>query len=105
MVPPILATKLYVPHPNPNLVPRMRLLERLNEGATKKLILISAPAGFGKSTLLSSWVAQQESTTRIAWLTLDESDNDIVRFISYFIAALQKIEPDIGSSGPQRTKS
>ena len=71
---PILATKLYVPHPNPNLVPRMRLLERLNEGATKKLILISAPAGFGKSTLLSSWVAQQESTTRIAWLTLDESD-------------------------------
>lgn len=97
MVHPILATKLYVPHPNPNLVIRMHLIERLNEGATKKLILISAPAGFGKSTLLSSWVAQRESTTRIAWLTLDESDNDIVRFMSYFIAALQKIEPEIGS--------
>ena len=97
MITPILTSKLYIAPPIQNLVPRLRLIDRLNEGVSKKLILLSAPAGFGKSTLLSSWVAQQGSSSRITWLTLDERDNDLVRFISYFIAALQKIEPDIGS--------
>jgi len=73
------------------------LIEQLNDGISKRLVLISAPAGFGKSTLLSSWAAQSKSSTRVAWLSLDERDNDLARFISYFIAALQVIEADIGA--------
>ena len=57
MTPPILVTKLYVPPPRPGVVPRPRLIERLNEGLHRKLTLISAPAGFGKTTLVSEWVA------------------------------------------------
>ena len=92
---PLLTTKLYIPSPRPDLVPRPRLIEQLNTGISRKLILISAPAGFGKSTLLSSWAAQIESP-KIAWLSLDEGDNDLVRFLTYIIAALQTIESDIG---------
>jgi LuxR family maltose regulon positive regulatory protein len=63
------------------------LLGRLNAGLQKKLTLISAPAGFGKTTVLSTWI--ENSKYSIAWLSLDESDNDLTRFLSYFIAALQ----------------
>jgi LuxR family maltose regulon positive regulatory protein len=88
---PILATKLYIPLPRPKIVLRTRLIERLNEGlpAGRKLTLISASAGFGKTTLVSEWVAS--SGRPVVWLSLDEGDNDPTRFLTYFIAALQTL--------------
>jgi LuxR family maltose regulon positive regulatory protein len=97
MATPILATKLYIPPPPPKVVARPRLLERLNEGVavSSKLTLISAPAGFGKTTLVSDWVA---SCGRAAtWLSLDENDNDPARFLIYLTSALQKISPNLGA--------
>ena len=93
---PILATKLYIPPPRAKIVLRPRLIEQLNDGlsAGSKLTLISASAGFGKTTLVSEWVAGCGRS--VAWLSLDEGDNDVVRFISYLIAALQTIKPGIG---------
>src|SRR5712691_5394961 len=91
---PILATKLYLPRLRPNVVSRPRLLERLNEGLHRKLTLIAAPAGFGKTTLVSEWVEGIERPT--AWLSLDEGDNDPARFLTYLVAALQRIAPTIG---------
>ncbi|MAT97051.1 MAG: LuxR family transcriptional regulator [Anaerolineaceae bacterium] len=93
---PILATKLYLPPPRPNIVPRPRLLERLNEGLHRKLTLISAPAGFGKTTLITDWIAAGQQPA--AWLSLDEGDGELARFLAYLVAALQKIAPEIGSS-------
>ena len=114
----ILQTKLYIPHPRPNLVPRARLIAALEAGRHRKLSLISASAGFGKTTLVSVWLgaapaaadAQQgrvgqndQSATpaasvdqRVAWLALDEGDNDPLRFLAYVVAALQTIAPDWG---------
>ena len=91
---PILATKLYIPPLRPKVVSRPRLIERLNEGLHRKLTLISAPAGFGKTTLVSEWVAGCEQPA--AWLSLDEGDNDPTRFLTYLVAALQTIAPNIG---------
>jgi LuxR family transcriptional regulator, maltose regulon positive regulatory protein len=91
---PILATKLYVPPPRTKIVLRPRLIERLNEGLQRKMILISASAGFGKTTLVSEWVAdckRLEPKVRVAWLSLDEGDNDPARFLTYLVAALQTI--------------
>jgi len=93
-VTPILATKLYIPPLRPNVVSRPRLLERLNEGLHRKLILISAPAGFGKSTLLSEWTLGLGRP--VAWLSLDEGDNDPTRFLTYLVAALRTIAPAVG---------
>ncbi len=92
----ILATKLYIPPPRPGVVPRPRLVERLNEGvaANRRLILISASAGFGKTTLVSEWIAG--CGRPVAWLSLDEEDSDPARFISYLVAALQTIKAGIG---------
>lgn len=90
----VLATKLYIPPPRPSGVARTRLIERLNDGLRRKLTLVSAPAGFGKTTLVSEWVANCERP--VAWLSLDEGDNDPIRFLTYLIAAVQKIEPTIG---------
>lgn len=95
MAAPILATKLYIPLPRPNVVPRPHLIARLNAGRHRKLTLISAPAGFGKSTLVSAWVAVCERS--VAWLSLDEGDNDPARFLAYLVAALQTITPNIGA--------
>ena len=91
----ILATKLYIPPPRPKVVLRPHLIERLNEGMPSKLILISASAGFGKTTLVSEWVAGCKQP--VAWLSLDEGDNDPARFLAYFVSALQTIEPNIGA--------
>jgi ATP/maltotriose-dependent transcriptional regulator MalT len=93
---PILATKLYVPPPQPKVVLRPRLIERLNEGLHRKLTLISAPAGFGKTTLLSEWLAACEQPA--AWLSLDEGDSDPTRFLAYLVAALQTIAPNVGEA-------
>jgi LuxR family maltose regulon positive regulatory protein len=101
MTTPLLKTKLCIPPVRPEVVARPRLFERLNAGLHRKLTLISAPAGFGKTTLVSEWVQAMGGATppvAIAWLSLDESDNDPIRFWSYFIAALQTIYPAIGQS-------
>jgi len=102
MATPLLKTKLYIPPVRPGLVSRPRLIERLDEGLRqgRQLTLISAPAGFGKTTLLSEWVAgygQLEPNVRVAWLSLDERDDDLARFLAYFVAALQTI-PGVGES-------
>jgi LuxR family transcriptional regulator, maltose regulon positive regulatory protein len=92
---PILATKLYIPPLRPNVVLRPRLIERLNEGLYRKLTLISAPAGFGKTTLVSEWLAGCERPA--AWLSLDEGENDSTRFLTYLVAALQTLAATIGA--------
>lgn len=94
MATPLLTTKLYMPPIRPELVPRPHLLERLNEGLHRRLILISAPAGFGKTTLVSAWI--KDSGMPAAWISLDESDNDPARFLAYLVAALRTIKTDIG---------
>src|SRR5881392_3380276 len=94
MVLPILATKLYIPLPPSKVVARPRLVERLNEGLRRKLTLISAPAGFGKSTLAGAWVASCDLP--VAWLSLDEGDSDPTRFLTYLVIALQAVAPNIG---------
>src|SRR5216683_405810 len=91
---PILATKLYLPPLRPHVVSRSRLLERLNEGLHRNLTLISAPADFGKTTLVSAWVEGIERPT--AWLSLDEGENDPTRFLAYLVAALQTIAATLG---------
>lgn len=95
---PILATKLYIPPPSPKVISRTRLSDRLNEGlsAGHKLTLISAPAGFGKSTLVSEWLPQCGQPA--VWVSLDENDHDPARFWTYFISALQKVSPNMGVS-------
>jgi LuxR family maltose regulon positive regulatory protein len=93
---PLLNTKLYVPASRPHLVPRVRLIELLNHGLRRKLTLISAPAGFGKTTLVSEWLASLQCP--IAWLSLDDGDNDLQRFLTYFVTTMQTIAPDIGQS-------
>lgn len=90
----VLATKLYLPSPRANIVLRPRLTERLNEGLHRKLTLVSAPAGFGKTTLVSEWITGGER--RAAWLSLDEGDNDPARFLAYVVAALQTVAPNVG---------
>ncbi|MBN1427976.1 MAG: hypothetical protein JXB07_06295 [Anaerolineae bacterium] len=88
----LLTTKLYIPPSQLRLVPRPRLINRLNGGLVRKLTLISAPPGFGKTTLLGAWIEQLDRP--VAWLSLDENDNDITRFLGYLIAALQMVAPD-----------
>ncbi|MBK5109577.1 MAG: hypothetical protein JJE12_15690, partial [Anaerolineales bacterium] len=94
MTSPLLSTKLFTPSPRAKLVSRPRLVNRLNAGLQKRLTLISAPAGFGKSTALSSWIA--DSDYPVAWLSLDEGDNELAQFLSYFVAALQTINASLG---------
>src|SRR5579884_1997367 len=95
---PLLETKFYVPRPRRRLVPRPRLTARLNRGVESKLTLVSAPAGFGKTTLLSEWLAATAGTERTAaWLSLDAADNESARFWVSFIAALQTVAPAVGA--------
>ena len=96
---PLLQTKLNIPPIRAELVSRPRLVEQLSAGLERKLTLISAPAGFGKTTLISEWVQALDGTDppiAVTWLSLDESDNDLTRFLTYLIAALQSIEANIG---------
>ena len=116
--PPILATKLYIPPPRTNLVARPRLFARMNEGLHHKLTLVSAPAGFGKTTLVTAWIddlrltiddlrlsprqasaivnRQSSIVNHITWLSLDAGENDPVGFLTYLVAALQSIAPGWG---------
>src|SRR6266566_9864628 len=92
---PLLVTKLHRPRPRNRLVSRSHLVERLQQGMECALTLVSAPAGFGKTTLLAQWLA--ESDTSVAWLSLEPEDNEPVRFLSYLIAALQRLDPHVGT--------
>ena len=100
--PLLLETKLYVPKPRPDLVPRARLSGQLDRGAATKLTLVSAPAGFGKTTLLAEWLAARPAGPAgqrlVAWLSLDRSDSDPASFWAYVIAALRTVAPGIGES-------
>ena len=100
---PLLATKLHIPPPRPNLVARPRLLERLDQGLATRLILLSAPAGFGKTTLLSAWLAGSPSSA--SWVSLDAGDNDPVRFLNYLISALRTTELEVGEVALQLLRS
>ncbi len=93
---PLLATKLYIPHARPSLVPRARLTTRVSEGLTRPLTLIAAPAGFGKTTLISQWRAGPGRQFPLAWLSLDDDDNDPTRFLTYLIATLETLRVGIG---------
>jgi LuxR family transcriptional regulator, maltose regulon positive regulatory protein len=95
---PLLATKLYVPLPRPEMVPRPHLLQRLDEGLRlgHRLSLVSAPAGFGKTTLLSAWVRSLQQP--VSWLSLDEADDELHRFLTYLVAALQETDDHIGQA-------
>jgi len=124
---PILTTKLYIPPPRSEFVPRPRLMKQLDTMFYQKLTLVSAPAGFGKTTLVSSWIYDLQLKTNLttqtdqatiiseatastiipilpqgdvkfAWLSLDEADNDLNRFLNYFVAAIQQVEPELGQN-------
>jgi len=99
---PLLATKLSLPRPRAQLVPRTLLLERLQQGMERSLTLVSAPAGFGKTTLLSQWLA--ESALPVAWLSLEPEDNEPIRFLTYLIAALQTLGPQLSASALARLR-
>jgi len=90
----LLSTKLYIPRVRTHLVARPHLTARLNASLDKKLTLIAAPAGFGKTTLLSEWIPQ--SPRCVTWLSLDEGDNDPNQFWTYFIASLQQLQSELG---------
>jgi len=95
---PLLQTKLYIPRARPGLVPRPRLIERLDQGIDGELTLVSAPAGFGKTTLLAEWLATaQAGTGPAAWVALDQNDNDPTLFWAYFIGALQTVQAQVGT--------
>ncbi len=112
---PLLATKLHIPPVRPDHLSRRHLIARIDEGLqrsapaegfARKLTLVSAPAGFGKTTLLAEWAAHASSSQGdrprclLAWLSLDEADNDPVRFLTYLVAALQTVAPAIGAGLP-----
>ncbi len=91
----VLSTKLRIPTARRQLVPRPRLTERLRFDTPPRLVLVSAPAGFGKTTLLSEWLTQ--STAHVAWLSLDEADNDVRRFLTHLAASLDAPDTDLPS--------
>src|SRR6266581_2239793 len=90
---PILATKLYIPRLRPNVVSRPRLIERLNEGLHGRLTLISAPAGFGKTTLVSEWLTGCGRPA--AWLSLDKGENAPACFLTYLISLVEHLPPQM----------
>jgi LuxR family maltose regulon positive regulatory protein len=95
---PLLETKLYVPRLRRGQVGRPRLNQRLGRGAEAKLTLVSAPAGFGKTTLLAEWLAAAPVGERsAAWLSLDEADNQPGSFWTYAVTALQTVAPGVGT--------
>src|SRR5512137_48014 len=96
---PLIRTKLRLPFTRPGLVPRLRLQEQMAQGLRGPLTLITAPAGFGKTTLVASCVAG--CGMPVAWLSLDKDDNQAGRFLKYLIAALQAADPTLGSETAQ----
>jgi LuxR family maltose regulon positive regulatory protein len=99
----LLSAKLHLPTTRPNWVARPQLFARLEAGQAHHLTLISAPAGYGKTTLLSAWAAQSENP--VAWLSLDEGDNDLARWLTYWVAAVRQIEPGLAGHSLTRLRS
>lgn len=93
--PVLLATKLHVPALRDRLIGRAWLVQGLSSGNVRKLTLLSAPAGWGKTTLLAQWVDSEKEHVRFAWLSLDSTDNDPVRFWTYVVAALRQAQPAV----------
>ena len=96
MIEPILKTKFHHPFIPSNWVSRPHLTEQLERGFAHKLVLISAPAGFGKTLLVCAWI--DKCRNLVAWLSLDKSDNDLIRFWTYFVWALRTLQPDLGEA-------
>ena len=100
MVSPLIISKFWVPPNREEFVPRTRLADRINAGLwdgdrfTRRLTVISAPAGYGKTTLAVQWLNTGDFPC--AWLSIDENDNDPVRFLGYLTAALRQFDPRIG---------
>ncbi len=95
----VLGTKLHLPSPRRRLVQRARITDRLPAGAGDgaRLVLVAAPAGFGKTTLLAQWLAAADSSQRrVAWLALDPGDADLQLFLTHLVAAIQTAEPEAG---------
>jgi LuxR family maltose regulon positive regulatory protein len=88
---PILLTKLYPPLPAEGFVHRHSLMDRVQAGINGRLTIISAPPGFGKTTLLSAWISNKQNK-KVAWYSLDEDDNELGRFFTYIVAAFKPIE-------------
>ncbi|MEZ4660307.1 MAG: LuxR C-terminal-related transcriptional regulator [Caldilineaceae bacterium] len=93
---PLITTKLYTPKPRHGLVSRPHLLERVSAGVANKLTLISAPTGYGKTSLMAEWCAGPGQERAVAWLALEEGDNDATCFLAYLIGALQQIQVGLG---------
>jgi LuxR family maltose regulon positive regulatory protein len=105
---PLLETKLRIPRGRRRLVARPRLIERLSRAAESALTLVSAPAGFGKTTLLTEWLASAPAEgPTVAWLSLDQRDNDPTLFWTYFVTALKTAAPGVGagSCSPRSRRS
>jgi LuxR family maltose regulon positive regulatory protein len=100
MARPFAATKLYAPKMREGLTKRPRLSERLRRGTQSKLTLISAPAGFGKTTLLAEWLADSDDKRAVAWLSLDQTDNELTTFWSHLVAALRAATGAVGEAFP-----
>jgi LuxR family maltose regulon positive regulatory protein len=99
---PLLATKLFIPPVPHNMVPRVKAVNRLDEGLRqgRRLTLITAPPGYGKTSLMASWVTSQhlQGERKFCWLALEESDNDPAQFWTYFLASLQTCQANLGAS-------
>ena len=102
MTTPLLETKFYVPRSRRGLVPRLRLSQRMDRAVASKLTLVSAPAGFGKTTMLAEWLVTgppaPTSERSAAWLSLDQGDSAPASFWAYVIAALRRVEPEVGAT-------
>jgi LuxR family maltose regulon positive regulatory protein len=95
---PLVETKLFLPRPRGDAVGRPRLTELLEQGRRARLILVSAPAGFGKTTLLARWLAEAEGQRAVAWLSLEDADSEPARFWTYLVTAVQRAVPEVGAS-------
>ncbi len=94
----LIRTKLIIPQRSAEHVPRARLISNLTAGIDKRLTLISAPAGYGKTTLLTEWVVSLDDTVETCWLSLDENDNDLSQFLIYLVSTLQNVDNRLGKS-------
>ena len=101
--PILVSTKLHPPPVREETIPRERLVERLRSGSDRRLTLVASPAGFGKTTLLAAWREAEAARKPVAWLTLDEGDNDPVVLWSYVIEALRRASPAVARSASART--
>jgi LuxR family maltose regulon positive regulatory protein len=92
----VLGTKLHLPSPRRRLVQRSRLIDQMvaDGGEEARLVLVAAPAGFGKTTFLAQWLAAERLQRRVAWLALDSGDADLRLFLTHLVAAIQTAEPD-----------